>query len=45
MTILSRVLGLAFLVSLLVAVAIVVTHGHPETLLGDLSDLYHRITS
>ena len=45
MTTLSRILGLAFLASLLMAVAIVVTDGRPVTLLGDLSDLYHRITS
>ena len=45
MTTLSRILGLAFLVSLLMAIAVVVTDGHPETLLGDLSDLYHPITS
>ncbi len=45
MTTLSRVIGLAFLVTLVVCLAVVLTGGHPNTLVTDLGDLYHRITT
>ena len=44
MTTLSRITGLAFVVTLVVCLAIVLTGGNPETLLHDLGDLYHRVT-
>lgn len=45
MTSLSRVVGLAFLATLVVCLAVVLTGGHPDTLVSDLGDLYHRITT
>ena len=42
---LSHIVGLACLATLVVCLAVVLTGGHPEALVHDLGDLYHRVAS
>jgi len=45
MTKLSHIVGLASLATLVVCLAVVLTGGHPDAILRDIGDLYHRVAS
>jgi len=44
MTLFTRLLGLALLATLALCLAVILTTGHPQHALDNLSDLYRRVT-
>jgi len=43
MTLFTRFLGLALLVTVAMCVLVVVYAGHPQAAVNDIGDLYHRV--